>query len=664
MKTKTRNTLMLTSGGLLLAALLLHVLERGEAFKDLILVISALLAGFPIAAKALRSARMKSFSIELLVTIAVIGALIIGEYSEAAIVTFLFLFGAYLEARTLEKARASLRSLLKMAPNEANVERGGIRKSILAEEVEEGDLVIIQSGGKIPVDGKIVSGHAYINEANITGESIPVRKAENDQVFSSSILDSGYLEVRAEKVGENTTFAKILELVEEVQENKAKTQRYLEQFASYYTPGILLLSVLVLVFTWDIHLTLTFLVIACPGALVISAPVSIVAGIGNAAKKGILIKGGNIMESLSKVNAMIFDKTGTLTQGKPEVSAIKAFGISEEALLQLAAEAEVASEHHLGRAIVKKAESLGLLLTHKPEEVEIIKGGGMSASIAGKRISLGTRTLLEQQGIPVAMEIEEYAQTQEEDGNTGVFVADEKKVLGVISIVDQIRETAFSAIRQLKKNGIQHMVMLTGDNPRTARRVAQQLGIDQVFAELLPEEKLEKVKGCMKKGVRMAMVGDGINDAPAIATADVGIAIGGAATEATMETADVVLMTTNLKKLAYAQQISKATIQNMKQNMFFSVGVVVLLLFGVLTGYVRLASGMFIHEISVLLVILNAVRLVRFPGYQINFRLWWRQFRASFYFPSVLNQIRREKVFKMKACSTHSLEEFQECSRC
>ena len=612
MKAKQINKIMYSAAILLIGALITYLFNWNETVLNTFLIVATLVAGYPTFIKAWKASFMKLFSIELLVTIAVIGALIIGEYIESAAVTFLFLFGAFLEGRSLEKSRSSLKSLMEMAPLEANVLRNGIRSVIKAEDVIKNDLVIIQTGEKIPIDGRIISGRGAANESTITGESVPVSKNENDQVFSGSILESGYLEVIAENVGEDTTFSKIIELVEEAQEGKAKTQRFLEKFAAIYTPGIMILSLLVWIITRDVHLALTFLVIACPGALVISAPVSIVAGIGNGAKNGILIKGGEVMENLSKLNAFVFDKTGTLTRGKPEVTAIKSFGISENKLLTMAAEAELISEHHLGKAIVKEAERSGLELVNTPTEVNILKGRGIKVSLNGDSLFIGNRKGLSENKIYIDAMVNSYATEQEESGNTAVFVANKDDVLGVISIADKVRDKAANAIHQLKSAGIKHTVMLTGDNEHTANIVSKKIGIQKVFANLLPEDKVNKVKSCMGKGKKLAMVGDGVNDAPAIATADVGIAMGVAGTDVAMETADVVLMADNLDKLVYMLKLSKATVRNMKQNMFLAVGTVVLLLAGVLTKNVNLASGMLIHELSVLLVILNAIRLVRY----------------------------------------------------
>lgn len=608
---------IIASGSLLAIAFIFYLIDL-VLLKDIALIIATITSGYSIAKRAIQTTMMKAFSIELLVTIAVVGALIIGEFVESAAVTFLFLFGAYLEVRTIEKTRTSLKTLMDLAPMEATVLKNGERMVMPVSEIETGDRILIQSGEKVAIDGKVVSGQAFINEATITGESVPAGKTVNDQVFSGTMLDNGYIEVEAEKVGEDTAFAKIIELVEEAQESKAKTQKFLDRFANIYTPGILVLSVLVLIFTQHFELAITFLVIACPGALVISTSVSLVAGIGNGAKNGTLMKGGEVMENLAKVDVLVFDKTGTLTKGTPEVTGLKAFDIDETELLKRTAEAEVISEHHLGRTIVSEAEKRGIQLTNKPEDFHVVKGHGLQAMVAGKSMVIGNRKLLSERNIELNTKIEEYAVMEEKNGNTAIFISINEKVAGVLSIADQIRPEAVETIKQLKAAGVKQTVMLTGDNTHTAEKVAAQLGIDHVFAEMLPEDKVNHIKQLKTEGYKVAMVGDGINDAPAIALADVGIAMGAAGTDAAMETADVVLMGNNLSKIPYAYALAKATVQNMKQNITVAVGTVALLLAGVLLGKIFLASGMLIHELSVLFVILNAIRLVR-----------WKQPRRS-----------------------------------
>ncbi|WP_428910440.1 heavy metal translocating P-type ATPase [Niallia sp. Krafla_26] len=609
---KHKNQLTLTSFLLIIAGFVAGGLGYGD-FKNIALVIATILAGVPIIIKALQSLRMKAFSIELLVTIAVIGALYIGEYTESSVVTFLFLFGDYLEARTLAKTRSSLKQLVDMAPQEATVIRDGNEMTIPVEDVVEGDRVIIRSGGKVPVDGSIISGQASLNEAAVTGESVPSMKKVEDKVFSGTIVDNGFIEIIAEKVGDDTTFAKIIELVEEAQESKSKTEKFLNKFSNIYTPGVVVLSILVYLFTRDLHLAITFLVIACPGALVIGAPVSNVSGIGNGAKNGVLVKGGEVMDKLSKVDTLVFDKTGTLTKGKPEVTDIKTFqAIAENELLTLVAQAETISEHHLGQTIVKEAKARKIELTKDPIDGEVIKGNGIKALIEGRRLVIGNRKLMKSENIVLSEEVANYAVGREKAGNTAIFAAVDGKVAGIFSIADQIREDAQRALAQMRENGIKKIVMLTGDNRHTAQLVSKQLGIDEFHAELLPENKVEHVKKLKEEGRIVAMAGDGINDAPAIATADIGLAMGEGGTDISMETADVVLMADKLMQFSHAYSLAKATIRNMKQNTYLAVGTVFILLLGVLNGSVHLASGMFIHEASVLLVILNAMRLIRF----------------------------------------------------
>ncbi|ARK25093.1 HAD family hydrolase [Sporosarcina sp. P37] len=610
-----KQTVRITSLSAILlgAAIILHFAGWHEA-RQITLIAATFIAGTPIAIKAWKAIRMKAFSIELLVTIAVIGALFIGEYVESAAVTFLFLFGALLEIRTMEKTRSSLKSLTDLAPLDASVWRGGEWVTIPVEEVEPGDRVIVRSGEKIPVDGPIISGTASINEAAITGESVPASKTLDDQVFSGTLIDHGYIEVLAERIGDDTAFARIIELVEEAQEAKSKTEKFLERFANIYTPSIVILSIVVYLFTRNIEMTLTFLVIACPGALVISAPVSIVAGIGNGARHGALIKGGDVMEQLAKIDTVVFDKTGTLTKGRPGVTDIHSWNMDKDELLRLTAEAEFMSEHHLGQAIVREAKKRFIQLQHKAQNTEVIKGNGISAKVEGKQLAAGNRKLMESQGTVIHPEIEAYAAQREKAGNTAVFISVGNEIAGIISIADQIRPEAEAALAKLRKNGIKQMIMLTGDNVHTARLVGEQLGLDQVHAELLPEDKVAAVSKLKEQGYRVAMAGDGINDAPAIAAADIGLAMGEGGTDISMETADIVLMADRLDQFSHAYALSKATVRNMKQNTFFAVGTVFLLLIGVLFGKVFLASGMLIHEASVLLVILNAIRLIRYTS--------------------------------------------------
>jgi Cd2+/Zn2+-exporting ATPase len=607
---------------LIIASILIvlgFVINKLIGYKPITIILMlavTIISGAPIFKKAFQAVKYKIVGIDALVTIAVIGALFIGEYWEAAAVTYLFMLGDYLESRTLEKTRSSIKALLDLAPDTARVIRDGAEVEINPEDVLQGESIIVKPGEKISVDGTIVEGTAYINQAAITGESFPVNKGIEDIVFSGTIIESGYLIIRAEKVGEDTTFARILQMVEDAQDKKAKTQKFLERFSQYYTPGIIVLAIVLYLITRDLVLALTLLVIACPGALVISTPVSIVAGIGNGAKHGVLVKGGDVMEKLGTVKVLAFDKTGTLTIGKPSVTHIEAIEIDENELLRLAAIGESYSEHPLARAITNKSKERLGNIEEKPENVEIIAGQGLKFDFDGEKYFIGNRKLLEQNNMS-SSDVESYLVSKEEEGQTTVILGNSKKILGIISIADVVREDAKKLILNLKSLGIQKIVMLTGDNRRAAKAIADELGLDDFYAELLPEDKVNVLTTLKEKYGRTGMVGDGVNDAPALASADLGIAIGGAGTDVAMETADVVLMSAEIKKLSHAIGLSRATVRNMKQNIYFAILVAVLLLAGVLVKTVNLSFGMLIHELSVFLVILNAVRLL---GYGDNGR--------------------------------------------
>ena len=604
---------VLSSGLLIIIAVVMKYLQIGLGISDALMIAAALVAGLPIAINAIQALRYKILGIDALVTLAVVGAIFIQEYWEAAIVTFLFMLGNYLESIALEKTRSAIKALLELAPDMARVIRNGEEIELSPNEVKLGDLVIVRPGEKIPVDGVVTEGNSYVNQAAITGESMPVNKEKGDSVYSGTIIESGYLKVVADKVGEDTLFARIMQMVEEAQDKKAKTQKFLESFAQYYTPGIMVLAALVLLFTRDFPLSLTLLVIACPGALVISTPVSIVAGIGNGARHGVLIKGGEVIEKIGTVKVIAFDKTGTLTEGEPQVTKIQPFALNEEELLRIAASAEKYSEHPLARAIVAAAASQRSRISlNEPETSQIMPGQGLKVKLEGQPIFVGNRKLLLNNGLEIPFHIDEYIKREEAEGQTAVLVADADKILGVISLADTIRPDALPLIKRLKATGVKKVVMLTGDNRLAAGAIAKKLGLDAYYAELLPQDKVSLLKGLQDEFGTTAMVGDGVNDAPALASADLGIAIGGVGTDVAMETADLVLMSDKIKQLSYAIGLSRATVTNMKQNIYFSVTVVVILLAGVLAKLVFLSSGMLIHVLSVLAVIVNALRLLNY----------------------------------------------------
>lgn len=607
----TKGQTALLSGSLATASLLLKELLGYQAITVILMLATTVVAGAPIIKRAVGALRYKIVGIDTLVTIAVIGAILIGEYWEAAAVTFLFMLGDYLESRTIDKTRSSIKSLLDLAPDRTRVIRNGMEVELPPEEVAPGEIVLVKPGEKISIDGTIIEGSAYINQAAITGESIPVNRSVEENVFSGTVIEAGYLMIRAEKVGDDTTFARILQMVEEAQDKKANTQKFLEKFSRYYTPSIILLTIITFLITRDIHLSLTLLVIACPGALVISTPVSIVAGIGNGAKHGVLVKGGEIMEKLGTVKAVAFDKTGTLTVGKPSVTRMKAYGTSEDELLRIAAVGEAYSEHPLARAILSKAADKLGPVTEISENAEMLTGRGIKFTLNNEEYYIGNRRLFEDHGISLAMQEDDFV-AEETKGQTVVIVGCIKRVIGIIAIADTVREEARSLVSNLKALGVKKVIMLTGDNQNAAKAIAAEVGLDEYYSELLPEDKVAVLNQLQEKYGKVAMIGDGVNDTPALAKADLGIAIGGAGADVAMETADVVLMSQEIKRLSYAMGLSRATVRNMKQNIAFAIGVAGLLLAGIFIKTVNLSFGMLVHEASVLLVIINATRLLRF----------------------------------------------------
>lgn len=614
MQTKTIHVITLLAGMLLLAAGALEI-SGAAIWRQGVLLAATIVAAAPIVVKAFRAAMMRLVTIELLVTLAVAGAVYLGEYVESAAVTFLFLLGDWLESRSLARTRGALQSLIALVPSTATVINEGSAASVPVDQLRQGDRIRIRSGERIAVDGIIASGQAAIDEAAVTGEPGPAMKSEGDRVYSGALIDNGSIDVIAERVGEETTFARMIQLVEEAQESGSRTQKFIDRFATIYTPAAVLLSLLVYVLSGKLDMALTFLVIACPGALIIGVPVSLVSGIGNGAKNGVLIKGGEAMEMLSRIDTVVFDKTGTLTMGKPMLTAIRVCEGSENDLLRLAAEAETASEHPLGYTLVQEALRRDIPLTGQPEQVDVVKGGGIAAVIDGQQIVIGSRKLLAEKRIRIDKQVEKEAVALEKLGNTVIFIGVQGQLAGMFAIADHIRAEAAAAIRQLRSSGVKRFILLTGDNLHAAQLVGNQLELDEVHAQMLPEQKAEFIQSLRNKGYRVAMAGDGINDAPALAAADIGLAMGEGGTDIAMETADIVLMADRLDQFAYAYRLAKATVSNMKQNLGLALGTALLLLSGVLLGEVLLAGGMLVHELSVLTVILNAIRLNRFRSH-------------------------------------------------
>ncbi|MBM9432655.1 heavy metal translocating P-type ATPase [Flaviflexus equikiangi] len=578
---------------------------------SILMVAAAVVAGFPIARQAVRALSRGSIAIDLLVTIAAIGAIVIGNYWEAAAVTFLFAFGHALEARTMNKTRSALSELIEVAPDTAIVLRGGEQVEVPAHTVRIGETVVIKNGAKAPVDGMVVTGRGTLDQSSITGESIPAEKTEGDLVFAGTMSTGGLITVKATGVGADTTLAKIITRVEEAAEAKAKTQAFIDRFSQWYTPGIIILAIAGGLITGNVTLALTLLVIGCPGALVISIPVAIVAGIGRAATEGILIKGGEYVENAAKITAVALDKTGTLTEGRPTLTDIVALGDhTADEVVGWAGIAESGSEHPLSAPIVSAAAEKGLLGPGFPDTTENVTGMGIIATEGGRRILVGNTALLEREGILID-DANHHAERLAAAGKTAMLVAVDDETIGVIAVADTIRTDARRMVDELRRTGVTRVVMLTGDSPLVARAIAAQTGIDDVRAGLLPDDKLEAIQDLQAQGYRVAMVGDGVNDAPALAVADIGVAMGAGGTDVAIETADIALIADDLMKLPRALDLAKRTVAVMKQNIVIALVTVVALLAGVFAGGVTMTIGMLVHELSVLIVILNAMRLLR-----------------------------------------------------
>ncbi len=608
-----RWTISALSGALILASLATSNVFGATLAADLLMVAAAIVAGAPIVRNAIAALSVRNISIDLLVSIAAIGAVIIGEYWEAAAVTFLFAVGHALESATLNKTRAALAELIAVAPDTAVVMRHGEQVEIPAGSVAMGEVVLVKNGAKVPVDGEVIAGTGALDEASITGESIPVEKAKGDHVFAGTISRGGFLQVLATGIGADTTLARIIHRVEEAQDAKARTQKFIDRFSSWYTPAVVVLALLAGLISGSVVLGLTLLVVACPGALVISIPVSIVAGIGRSARDGILIKGGEFLETAARIDVVAVDKTGTLTRGRPRLTDVVALapGVDENEVLAWAARAEAGSEHPLARPILEAAEQAGIAATALPEQIEPVAGKGITARVDGKRVLIGNLALLQQFGVSDTVGANQQALQLARQGRTPMIVAVDSQVLGVIAVADEIRPDAATMVARLHQAGVKKVVMLTGDIQPVADAVAAAVGIDEVHAGLLPEDKLDIVARLQRAGHTVAMVGDGVNDAPALATADIGIAMGAAGSAVAVETADIALMGDKLLKLPEAISLARRTLANIRQNIAIALLTVGVLLAGVLMGGVTMAIGMLVHEASVLVVIANAMRLLR-----------------------------------------------------
>lgn len=606
---KNRNRLTAIAGILIVLAFAAKWLFNSETAESGLLLAASLIGGFPIAASAWQALKVKVISIDLLVTLAILGAFVIQEFEESAIVAFLFLFGAYLEQKTLAKTRSAIKELVEMVPETALRQTAdGDFEEVDLDDLDEGDILLVKTGGKIPVDGEVVSGSGTANEASITGESMPLGKKPGDPVYAGTILENGTIRIKAEKVGDETTFGKIIELVEEAQDSKSQAERLIDRFSKYYTPVVLLLAIIVGLISQDLELAVTILVLGCPGALVIGVPVSNVAGIGNGAKQGILFKGSEVITKFSKVDTIMFDKTGTLTYGDPRVSQVKKYGQGQLAE-QLLVSVEKESAHPLAKAITSYYEDLE---AKEVEASQVLQGGGIVAQVAGQQVLVGNRYLLDQYHVPVTKEMEKDMEELTSAGNSLVLVAVNGQLELALGLKDEIRAGVKEDLAALKKLGVKNLLLLSGDNQKTVDLVAEELGLTETYGQLLPEDKAEFVKKRQAAGEIVAFVGDGINDSPSLARADIGIAMG-SGTDVAIETSNVVLMNGSFDRIPRTLALAKATRRNMIENITIALAVVAILLVSVLaSSWMNMAIGMFVHEGSILVVILNAMRLLAY----------------------------------------------------
>jgi Cd2+/Zn2+-exporting ATPase len=621
---RDRQRLVIVSGVAVAAGGLGYFTGMPHYVQALLLAFAAIASGMTVARRAWVSVRQRTLDINVLMLVAVIGALFIREWFEAATVIFLFALAQLLEARSMARARSAIGALMDLTPAEALVRRHGAEVRVPAEAVLVGEVVIVRPGEKIPVDGRVAAGNSFVNQAPVTGESLPVDKGPGDEVFAGTINGRGALEVIVSRLRGDTTLARIIHLVERAQAQRAPTQTFIDRFARIYTPIVLVLAVLVAIvpplagagpFREWLYRSLVLLVISCPCALVISTPVSIVSALAAAARKGVLIKGGVHLERTGEIRCVAFDKTGTLTRGRVKVVEVVSLnGVGAREVLALAASLESRSEHPIAQAIVHRAEAAGVAVA-PPERFEALPGLGAQAVVDGVPVLIGSHRLVEERGL-CSTEVDAHLARMSASARTAVLVARAgedggRGVVGIIAVADEARQAARDAVELLRRHGVSHVALLTGDNQATARALAADLGIDEVCAELLPEDKVHAVERLRARHGTVAMVGDGVNDAPALAAADVGIAMGVAGTDAALETADVALMADELLKIPYTLRLSRATLRNMRVNIAFSLVLKAAFLVLAIGGAATLWMAVVADMGASLIVIGNSLRLLR-----------------------------------------------------
>jgi Cd2+/Zn2+-exporting ATPase len=614
-----RRRLVWASGIALVVGFGMELVPAVARLASLPMAIAILLGGVHPGRRALVSLRARVLDINVLMLVAVAGAILLGEWSEGASVVFLFALAQLLETRAMERARGAIRALMDLSPAEALVRRGSSEQLMAVDDVRVGDVVVVRPGEKIPLDGRVRAGDSYVNQAPVTGESLPVEKTAGSEVFAGTINGRGALEVDVTRLRRDSTIARIVHLVEQAQTQRAPSQTFVERFARVYTPVVLTLAVLVATVApltlggspadW-IYRALVLLVISCPCALVISTPVSIVSALAAAARKGVLIKGGARLERLASVRCVAFDKTGTLTHGKLRVVDVASTnGLGTPDVLRLAASLELRSEHPIGRAIVARAHREQLALAGA-EGFQALPGLGAEGVVGSQRVIVGSHRLFEERGLCTAQAHERHL-SMVANGCSTVMVARDQETVGLIGVADETRETAKAVVEMVREQGIEHVVLLTGDHDAPAKALASAIGITEYRASLLPEDKVAAVQELRRRYGALAMVGDGVNDAPALATADVGIAMGVAGTDAALETADVALMADELPKIPFAIRLSRAASRNIRMNIAFSLTLKAAFLVLAFAGAATLWMAVIADMGASLIVIANSLRLLR-----------------------------------------------------
>lgn len=578
---------------------------------DIFSLIAILVGGYPLFRHAYFDLKGRTITAEVFMSMGVFAAAGIGEFRSASIIAFFMLISEFIDSFTMDRSRKAIKELIDMAPKTARVLRNNEEFEIPVETVKKGDIVVVKPGEKIPVEGVIVSGSSFVNQAPITGESIPVEKKEGDVVYAATINQLGVLFIKVTHRSEDTTYARIIRLVEEAEASKAPIQKIADKFASYFTPTILIIAVVTFIITGKITNAIAVIVVACPCTVAIATPLAVVASMGKAAKKGIIIKGGRFLEALAKVDTIVVDKTGTITIGDPVVTDIKGFsGHDDREIISCAASVERYSEHPLAKAIIKKAKMMNIDFPH-PEQYKVIPGMGIEAVINGKKMYLGSKEMIRGSNIHVSKEVENYIRKKEEEGNTVLILSHDNIVCGVISVADVIREGSIEAIDTLKRLGFDAPIMLTGDNPLVAKAIASTVGIKDVRAGLLPEDKLKIVRGLAFEGRKVLMIGDGINDAPALAQAYVGIAMGAVGSDAAIEASDVALMRDEWRQIPEAIILGKKTFKTIKQNLAIGIIFNIVGIALASTGILSPAMAAVAHVMPDVFVFLNSSKLLK-----------------------------------------------------